>query len=180
MAKEAKTESGKEPTGKEIRLPSKITMREFNEALTDYVESVEDARDILAKAQEQAVAKQLLAKPFKLAKKLYDDVKAAKNESIAAEKLAQFLAHFDEARKFFKLDELANLQGRMFAEGPINGKPPRERDVDGEPDMRPDHLRQPGASAASVVQDLAAKTGAKTSDDPLSKVGRGPAPDTKH
>ena len=48
-------------------------------------------------------------------------------------------------------------------------------DEDGR-DLRPRHLRQPGASAADAVKDLAAKAGAKTSaEDPITKVGRGKA-----
>lgn len=53
---------------------------------------------------------------------------------------------------------------------------------EGEEDLRPRHLRQAGASAASTVQQLAANAGAKTSppndsknpDDPINKIGRGP------
>lgn len=44
---------------------------------------------------------------------------------------------------------------------------------EGEEDLRPRHLKQPNASAAETVKDLAAKSGATTSDDPLKQVGRG-------
>lgn len=183
-----KTASGQEPTGKEIRLASKQTMRVFNEAQTDADETITDARDVLKKSAEEAKKKHLNIPAFKQAKKLYDGFKTAEDESKAADKLARWLAHFDEARKFFKLDELANLQGRLFGTGEIGGEkseePPRGTDEDGEPDLRPRNLRQPGASAAEHVQSLAAKAGATTAgaprpdDDALKNVGRGP--NTKH
>lgn len=182
--KKTTTADGKEPTGKEIRLANKTTMRAYNEAVTDKIDAVDEAAERLKDAKDVAKKGHLEPRPFELAKKLHDDVRTAKNESIAAEKLARFLAHFDEARKFFKLDELANLQGRMFAAGPIGessddgegDEPPRETQPDGEPDDRPRHLRQPGASAASAVQDLAAKSGANLPKDgpgPIDQVGRG-------
>lgn len=186
--KRTTTESGAEPTGKEIRLPAVGTMRSFGSAMDAAAETVEDAKKDLGESREAAVKNALLPKPYKLAKDLHDAVKDAKNESIAAEKLAQFLAHLDHYRKFFKLDELANLQGRMFKTGPIGTKaeePPRETQEDGEPDDRPRHLRQPGASAAEAVKGLAEKAGAtmRADESNLGSVGRGKpddASDTKH
>lgn len=172
------TTAGEEPTGKEIRLPAVTTIRSFNSAVDSAQETIDDAREDLNESKAAAQKNHLLPKPFKLAKDLHDAVKEAKNQSTAAEKLAQYLAHFDHYRKHFKLDELANLQGRMFATGPIgeraNDEPARE--VDGEEDPRPRHLRQPGASAADAVKDLAAKAGAtvRPDDEQLGKVGRGP------
>lgn len=188
--KKTTTASGEEPTGKEIRLPSQGTMKSFGSAVDAATEAVDDAKKDLGESRDAAVKNALLPKPYKLAKDLHDAVKEAKNESIAAEKLAQFLAHFDHYRKFFKLDELANLQGRMFKTGPIGTKaddnePPRETQEDGEPDDRPRHLRQPGASAADAVKDLAQKAGAtpRADESNLGNVGRGKpdeASDTKH
>lgn len=175
MAKRTTIEADKEPSGKEIRIPADNTVKVFNSTFDDVRSTVDDANDELKTAANEAKKKHLNLSAFKDVKKLYDAFQRAKNQSIAAEKLAGYLANFDRLRKYFKLDEKANLQGRMFAEGEIGTKPPREADEDGEPDLRPDHLRQPGASAASVVQDLAAKTGAKTSDgaNPIDQVGRG-------
>lgn len=174
------TATGEEPTGKEIRLPAVGTMRSFTSAVDAAQEAIEDAREDLGESKAAAQKNHLLPKPFKLAKDLHDAVKEAKNQSTAAEKLAQYLAHFDHYRKHFKLDELANLQGRMFATGPIgekaDGEPARELDEDGEEDPRPRHLRQPGASAAQAVKDLAEQAGATTRPDDgnLDKLGRGP------
>lgn len=196
MAKKIQTTTdGKEPTGKEIRLASKQTMRTFNEAQTDADEAIVDARDVLKKAAEEAKKKHLTIPAFKAAKKLYDGFKIAEDESKAADKLARWLAHFDEARKFFKLDDLANLQGRLFGTGEIGGNEAEadaaeeaaeaaEADTpDDQKDLRPRHLRQPGASvtsdtsASDHVKALAAKAGASTSprpdDDSLKNVGRG-------
>jgi hypothetical protein len=177
MARNTKTAEGKEPTGKEIRLASKQTMRAFNEAKSEADETITDARDILKKASDEAEKKHLHTPAFKTAKKLYDSFKLAEDESVAADNLARWLAHFDEARKFFKLDELANLQGRLFGTGEIGGEPrPPETDEEGEKDLRPRHLRQPGASAAEHVQELAAKAGvsARPDENALKNVGRGP------
>lgn len=178
--KKTTTATGEEPTGKEIRLPAVGTMRSFNNAVNTAQEAIEEAREDLGESKAAAQKNHLLPKPFNLAKSLHDAVKDAKNESTAAEKLAQFLAHFDHYRKHFKLDELANLQGRMFKTGPIgekaeNGEPTREVDEDGEEDLRPRHLRQPGVSAAAAVQDLAAKAGAtvRPDEDQLKGLGRG-------
>jgi hypothetical protein len=192
VAGKSKTTEGKEPTGKEIRLASVQTMRAFNEAQTDADNEITDARDILKKATDEAKKKHLNIPAFKQAKKLYDGFKTAEDESKAADKLARWLAHFDEARKFYKLDELANLQGRMFGTGEIGGGEarPSETDEHGEQDLRPRHLRQPGASvtnaepsatAADAVKALAAKAGASTStprpdEDALKNVGRGRDP----
>lgn len=181
MGKRTTIESEQSATGKEIRTPADMTVKVFNSTFDDVKETVDTANDELKTAADEAKKKHLNLWAFKTAKKLFDDFRSAKNSAIAAEKLAVKLANFDKLRKYFKLDEHANLQGRMFAEGEIGSKPARTADEDGEPDMRPDHLRQPGASAASVVQDLATKTGAKmntsgSGDDPLDQVGRGPKP----
>jgi hypothetical protein len=175
MGKRTTIESEKQPTGKEIRLPAKSTVKTFDNAFTEAKETIDDANAGLKTAADEAKSKHLNLWAFKTVRKLFDDFHAAENEALASEKLAIKLAQFDELRKSYKLDELANLQGRLFGEGEIGSKPERAVDEDGELDMRPDHLRQPGASAASVVQDLAAKSGAKTSDgaDPLDQIGRG-------
>lgn len=179
MGKSKSTAEGKQPTGKEIRIPSKGTIKSFESAKDSAAETIDDAKKELQDAIDIAKKGHLEVAPFNLAKKLHDDVHNAKNQGIAIEKLARWLAHFDEYRKHFKLDELANLQGRMFGEGEIGGnpeEPPREADEDGEPDMRPNHLRQPGASAAAHVQQLAAKAGVtpRPDDEQLKNVGRGP------
>lgn len=179
MGKRTSIETEQKPTGKEIRLPTKSTITTFNSEFCDAQEAIDETNEGLKKAAEEAKSKHLNIWAFKLCQGLYAGVKNAKNESLAAEKLAIKLAQFDELRKHFKLDELANLQGRMFGEGEIGGdksddEPGREIQDDGEPDDRPRHLRQPGASAAQAVQDMAAKAGAKTSD-PIDQVGRGPA-----
>ena len=174
MPKRTTIETEQQPAGKEIRIPADNVIKTFSSTFDDVKSTVDEANEELKEAADEAAKKHLVLSPFKAAKKLHDDFKAAKNQAIAGEKLARYLAHFDHYRKFFKLDELANLQGRLFGVGEIGAKPPRETDEDGEPDMRPDHLRQPGASAANVVQDLAAKTGAKTSTDPIEQIGRGP------
>ncbi len=181
MAKRTTIEADKQPSGKEIRIPADGTIKTFNAEFCEVQETVDDANTRLKDAADIAKKKHLNLSAFKTAQKLYDAFKNAKNQSIAAEKLAAWLANFDKLRTYFKLDEHANLQGRMFAEGEIGSAPPRSTDEDGEPDMRPDHLRQPGASAASgkpnPVADLAAKSGAKTQGDgnsPIDQVGRGP------
>lgn len=161
-----------EPTGKEIRRPADTTIKVFNFEFDNAKETVDEANDGLKEAAKTAKSKHLHIQSFKVAKMLFE--KAKDGEAQAAERLAVWLANFDKYREYFKLDALANLQGRMFGEGEIGAAPAREADEDGEPDMRPDHLRQPGASAAGIVQDLAAKTGAKTSDeDNITKIGRG-------
>lgn len=177
MAKRTTIESDKQATGKEIRVPTDSTVKTFNSTFDSVKETVDEANTQLKDAGEIAKKKHLNLSAYKVAKKLYDSFKSAKNESIAAEKLASWLAGFDKLRTFFELDQHANLQGRMFAEGEIGAKPARERDEDGEEDPRPDHLRQPGASVASnPVADIAAKAGAKTTggDDAIDQVGRGP------
>jgi hypothetical protein len=185
MAKRTTIESEQQPSGKEIRLPADSTIKVFNSEFCDVQETVDEANVRLKDAADVATKKHLNLWAFKVCQKLYDDLKSAKNEALASEKLAIKLAQFDKMRKYFKLDELAGLQGRMFGEGEIGGsvdkddeEPPRETQADGLPDDRPRHLRQPGASATNAVRDLAAKSGAKTNDDPIDKVGRGP--DTKH
>jgi hypothetical protein len=174
MPKRTTMESDQKPSGKEIRIPSDGTIKSFNSTFCDVKETVDGANEELKDAADIAKKKHLNLSAFKTVQKLADAFHNAKNQSIAAEKLATWLANFDKLRKYFKLDEHANLQGRMFGEGEIGGEPPREKDEDGEPDMRPTHLRQPGASAASVpnpVQELAEKTGAKT--QPIDQLGRG-------
>lgn len=181
MGKRTTIETEQQPSGKEIRVPAPGTIKVFNATFDDVKVTIDDANEELKGAADEAKKKHLHLGAFKVAKGLYDSLKKAKNESIAAEKLAKWLANFDKLRDFFKLDELANLQGRMFGEGEIGGVPPRGTDEDGEPDMRPDFRRQPGASAAepkpsNPVADLAAKAGVKTQnadDDPINKVGRG-------
>ena len=180
MAKRTTMETDQQPSGKEIRTPADQTVKVFNSTFDDVKATVDDANEELKTAADEAKKKHLHLSSFKDVKKLYDAFKRAKNQSIAAEKLAAYLANFDKLRKYFKLDEHANLQGRMFGEGEIGSSAdvngvPRDIQEDGEPDDRPTHLRQPGASAASVVQDLASKTGAKT-QDPIDQVGRGPKP----
>lgn len=182
MAKRTTIASEQPASGKEIRLPADTTIKAFNSEFCDVQETVDEANTRLKDAADIATKKHLNLWAFKTCQKLYDDLKSAKNEALASEKLAIKLAQFDKMRKYFKLDELAGLQGRMFGEGEIGAnvdddekEPPRETQDDGLPDDRPRHLRQPGASAASVVQDLAAKSGAKISDgkDPIDEVGRG-------
>lgn len=198
MAGKKTTATGEEPTGKAIRVPQVGTMKTYNSAANEVANTIDGAREELKDAGDIAKKAHLFIPAFNVAKGLHDGVKDAKNESIAAEKLAKWLVQFDHARKFFKLDELANLQGRLFPVGPIGSgsdddAPPRDTDEDGEPDMRPDHLRQPGASVTSAepsaaqraVEELAAKAGAtpRADDDSLKGVGRGPkgsTPDTKH
>ena len=175
MAKKATTDSGQEPTGKEIRLPAVKTIDAFNAAFNDVAETMDGAKEELKDASDIAKKKHLHLGAFKVMKGLYD--KFGDGDAKNANKLADFLSHLDEYRKYFKLDELANLQGRLFGRGEIGSAPPRETDEDGEPDLRPDHLRQPGASVTSnPVADLAAKSGAAlkgTDEDPINKVGRG-------
>ena len=178
MGKRTSIETEQQPTGKEIRLPAVTTIKTFNEKFCEVQETIDEVNGELKDAADVAKKKHLNIWAFKICQKLYAEVKNAKNEALAAEKLAVKLAQFDKLRAHFKLDELANLQSRMFGEGEIGGsaeEPGREVQEDGEPDDRPRHLRQPGASAASHVQDLAAKAGAKTSD-PIDQVGRGPGP----
>jgi hypothetical protein len=180
MGKRTTMESEKQPTGKEIRLAAKATVKTFDSAFSEAKETIDQANEDLKTAAGEAKSKHLNLWAFKTVRKLFDDFHGAENEALASEKLAIKLAQFDELRKQYKLDELAGLQGRLFAEGEIGGSEdvngvPREVDEDGEDDPRPTHLRRPGASAASVVQDLAAKSGAKTSDDPdpIDGIGRG-------
>ena len=174
MGKRTAIDSEQEPKGKEIRLPADSTIKTFNSEFCEAQETVDEANDRLKDAADVAKKKHLNVWAFKLCQKLFEDVKNAKNEALASEKLAIKLAQFDKMRAYFGLDKLAALQGRMFAEGEIGSKePPRELDEDGEPDPRPTHLRQPGASAANPVADLAAKSGAKTQEELQGKVGRG-------
>lgn len=179
MGKRTSVESEQQPSGKEIRIPAKTTIKTFNAAFDEAQETIDDANEQLKKDADEAKKKHLNIWAYKTCKKLFDDFHKAENEPLASHKLAVKLANLDECRKHFGLDEIANLQGRLFGEGEIGNKPGRQTDEDGEPDMRPDHLRQPGASAASnPVADLAAKAGAKTQsgEDPITQVGRGPKP----
>lgn len=183
MGKRTTIESDQQPSGKEIRIPADSTIKSFNSVFCDVQETIDDANTELKDAADIAKKKHLNLSAFKKAQQLYAGFKNAKNQSIAAEKLAAWLANFDKFRKYFKLDEHANLQGRMFGEGEIGsqpeGEPERELDEDGEPDPRPTHLRQPNASAASAkpnpVAELAAKSGATPRPDEgeINKVGRG-------
>jgi hypothetical protein len=161
MGKRTSIESEQQPSGKEIRLPSKATISTFNAEFCDAQDAIDETNATLKEAADTAKKKHLNIWAFKICQKLYSDVKNAKNEALAAEKLAIKLAQFDEMRKHFKLDDLANLQGRMFAEGEMGAAPERKIDED-------------GASAADHVRDLAAKSGAETG--PIDRVGRGPKP----
>lgn len=180
MGKRTTIEFEKQPTGKEIRIPAKTTIKTFNSAFDEAKNTIDDANEQLKKDADEAKSKHLNLWAFKTTKKLFDDYHAAENPALAAEKLAVKLANLDECRKHFGLDELANLQGRLFGEGEmgtggkvkdVNGVE-REKDEDGEDDPRPSHLRQPGASAApNPVQEMAEKAGAKVL--PIDQVGRG-------
>ena len=175
MPKKTTTESGQEPTGKEIRTPVDSTIKVFNVAYNAATEEIDATKEILKDASDIAKKKFLHLPSFKVVKTLFDNL--GDGDAKNAEKLASWLANFDKYRAYFKLDELANLQGRLFKEGEIGSKPEREVDEDGEPDMRPDHLRQPNASVASnPVQEMAEKAGAKTNVMPIDSVGRGPKP----
>ena len=122
MAKRTSIESEQQPAGKEIRLPADSTIKTFNSAFCEAQETVDGANEQLKDAADIAKKRHLNVWAFKICQKLYDDVKNAKNEALASEKLAVKLAQLDKIRKYFKLDELANLQGRMFAEGEIGAK----------------------------------------------------------
>lgn len=176
MAKRTTIEADRQPTGKEIRTPADQTIKIFNSTFDDVKSTVDEANKDLQESAKDAKSKHLNLSAFKVVKGLFDSFKKAKNESIASEKMAAWLANFDKLRTYFELDKIANLQGRMLAPGVIGSKPERETDEDGEPDMRPDFIRQPGASAAepaksNPVRDLAEKTGATVS--PIDQVGRG-------
>lgn len=179
MGKRTTVEADKPASGKEIRTPADQTVKNFTSTYDDVKNTIDEANEELKESAKNAKGKHLNLSAYKVVKGLYDGFHKAKNESIASEKMARFLANFDKLRNFFKLDELANLQGRMIAVGEIGESGPRETEDDGEPDLRPRHLRQPGASVTSnPVADLAAKAGAKTSgeggdDDPVNRVGRG-------
>lgn len=184
MGKRTTVESDQQPSGKEIRIPADTTIKVFNSTFDEVKETIDGANDDLKTAAGEAKKKHLSLSAFKDVKKLYDMFRKAKNQSIASEKLAAYLANFDVLRKYYKLDEKANLQSRLLpageigaeAEADVNGVP-RGVDEDGQADMRPSHLRQPGASVTSLnpVQELAAKSGAALpgQDNLLGKVGRG-------
>lgn len=115
-------------------------------------------------------------------------IQKMQDQGKAREKVAAILASFDHMRDILDLDDFAQLQGRMFSDG--TGRPSAEvtgEDDEETRDLRPRHLRQPGASAqeepnAAVntatehVRALAAGTGATlpSDEDPLNKLGRGP------
>lgn len=84
----------------------------------------------------------------------------------------EFLFHFDvmcDYEKFARED----LFPERGSEPDVNGVD-RGTDEDGEPDMRPSHLRRPDASAADDAVE-------KIKNDALSKVGRGnPPTSSKH
>jgi hypothetical protein len=176
MGKRTTVESDQQPSGKEIRIPADTTIKVFNSTFDEVKETIDGANDDLKTAAGEAKKKHLSLSAFKDVKKLYDMFRKAKNQSIASEKLAAYLANFDVLRKYYKLDEKANLQSRLLPAGEIGAEA-----EDGQADMRPSHLRQPGASVTSLnpVQELAAKTGATMpggQDDLLGKVGRGNKP----
>jgi hypothetical protein len=178
MAKKTTTESGQEPTGKEIRTPADTTIKVFNVAYNSAGEEMDTVKETLKDASDIAKKKFLHMPSFKVVKTLFDNW--GDGDAKNAEKLAVWLANFDKYRKYYKLDELGNLQGRMFAEGEIGSKPEDEIPDDEETeDLRPRHLRQPGASVTSdqpknPVQEMAEKSGAKTSNvTPIDQVGRG-------
>lgn len=183
MAKRT-TIQAEEPAGKEIRTPDVQTIKNFKSTFDDVKATVDEANKDLKDSATNAKSKHLNISAFKVANGLYDRFKAAKNSSVASGNLASWLANFDKLRAHFKLDTHANLQGRLFAEGEIGAVPPRGTDEDGEPDMRPDYIRQPGASAAepatkpNPVADLAARSGARTQggEDPTDQIGRGKKP----
>lgn len=187
MGKRTSIETESAPSGKEIRTPATQTIKNFNVEFDAASETIDGANSDLKEAAIVAKKKHLHLKAFKDVKKLYDSLKKAKNESIAAERLAAYLANFDWLRKHFKLDQLANLQGRMLKTGEIGGdeaedapddehpEPDAENDDDAK-DFRPNYLKQPDASVTSTnpVQELADKSGAKTSGvQPIDQVGRG-------
>ena len=180
MAKKTTTASGHEPTGKEIRTPADSTIKVFNVAYNTAGEEIDTVKETLKDASDIAKKKFLHMPSFKVVKTLFDNW--GDGDAKNAEKLAVWLANFDKYRKYYKLDELGNLQGRMFGEGEIGGNPESddsEEIPDGEEDLRPRHLRQPGASVTSdqpknPVQEMAEKSGAKTSSvTPIDQVGRG-------
>lgn len=77
----------------------------------------------------------------------------------------ELLFHFDvmcEYEKFAREDLLPDRGGGDDVNGVKRGT-----DEDGEPDMRPTHLRRDGASAADNAVN-------KIKEDALGKVGRGP------
>ncbi len=180
MGKRTAIETEQKATGKEIRLPAESTIKAFNSEFCDVQETIDEANERLKTAAEEAKTKHLNVWAYKICQGLYEAVKSAKNEALAAEKLAVKLAQFDRMRAYFKLDQLANLQGRMFGEGEMGSgdEPAREIQEDGEPDDRPRHLRQPGASAAEAVKNLAEQSGATVRPDEgnLGGVGRGNKP----
>ena len=191
MGKRTTIEKEDSPSGKEIRTPANPTIKTFNSTYDAVNETIIGANDKLKLAADVAKKKHLGIAAYKAVKKLYDGYQKAKNQSIAAEKLATFLANFDKMREYFKLDELANLQGRMLKVGEIgsSGEPVADEDESEHPDpdatdddddakdFRPGYLKQPGASVTSgdpnPVRELADKAGAKIPGNPIDQVGRG-------
>jgi len=164
MAKKT-TVSGEEPTGKAIKLISESAFRSHHKSATGLKTEIAELTGELGSLTKAAVNdKHLDGGAYRTAAGL------AKK---SPEKLASWLASFDRYRELLKLDETANLQGRLALDGA--GEPADAEIDDDAVDLRPGFLRQPGASVASnPVQDLAAKAGAKTPGaEPIDKVGRG-------
>jgi hypothetical protein len=163
------TSTTEEPTGKAIKLISPAALKSYHESASKFAASISNMVGDLGKLTSEAVSKKYLnSKAYKLC------TWANKQEP---EKAAEFWAQLDHARECMKCDEHAELQGRLF---PVDGAAssrivkatskdangvPRGTDEDGEPDMRPSHMRQPNASAADAVD--------KIKNDALSQVGRG-------
>jgi hypothetical protein len=81
----------------------------------------------------------------------------------------EFLFHFDVMCDYEKFAREDLLPDRADVNGVKRGT-----DEDGEPDLRPSYLRQPGASASDEAVN-------KIKEDALSKVGRGNPPSaSKH
>jgi hypothetical protein len=78
----------------------------------------------------------------------------------------EWLWHFELycEREGFAREDLLPDRTTTDANGVARGT-----DEDGEPDLRPSHLRQPGASATDSAVD-------KIKNDALDKLGRGPQP----
>jgi len=101
MGKRTTIEADKQPTGKEIRTPADSTVKVFNSTFDDVKGTIDEANEELKDAAKAAKGKHLNLSAFKHVKKLFDSFHSAKNESIAAEKLAAYLANFDKLRKYY-------------------------------------------------------------------------------